>query len=157
MVPGTILAFLLPALAGIHHMCRKGKKNDVAGRIEREKLIKPEDDTSSSDDSSSSAVFSPKARRTSAAGFDAFAAGDAAGGVGAGAPPPRRGLKGPAGKSNVMDIVTMRRLLKRASERWNGARATQSSASPKRPSGWTAEPRRFTQSMDRTGSRRRNW
>ena len=38
------------ALAGIHHMCRKGKKNDVAGRIEREKLIKPEDDTSSSDD-----------------------------------------------------------------------------------------------------------
>jgi hypothetical protein len=31
-------------------MCRKGKKNDVAGRIEREKLIKPEDDTSSSDD-----------------------------------------------------------------------------------------------------------
>ena len=49
-VGGTILAFLLPALAGIHHMCRKGKKNDVAGRIEREKLIKPEDDTSSSDD-----------------------------------------------------------------------------------------------------------
>ena len=47
-VGGTILAFLLPALAGIHHMCRRARKRRRQ-LLERE-LIKPEDDTSSSDD-----------------------------------------------------------------------------------------------------------